>query len=228
MDEVLRLAAGCRPAEDLVAYHEGTLAGRRREELRAHLDGCASCCAAMEFLAGTEEADAVPLPADVEQRLEDLMAAAMPAAASAKPGASTPWLRLAAGLLVASFLVVSGWLWLAPGGPGQETGALRSEDRLVALSPAGRITAVPERFTWSPRPQAVDYVVVLLDEDLEEIWTGATAAAGTSLELDAEARRRLAAGGRFSWQVIARNRRGAAFDESPVTHFEIAGATPTP
>jgi len=232
VDEVLRLAAGCRPADDLLAYHENALAPERRMELQSHLDDCDACRAAIDFLATADapgeaaEGDPIPLPAGVAQRLEDLMAQVGKRSVSSSSSGS-PWLRLAASFLVAASLAVTGWLWLVPDGFDDDPDVLRSSDRLVTLEPVGRLAAPPEQFVWSPHGQASTYTVFLLGESLEEIWSGSTLDAGARLELDGEARRLLASGGRFSWQVVARNRRGFLFDQSAVTQFEIAVPEPT-
>jgi hypothetical protein len=56
------------------------------------------------------------------------------------------------------------------------------------------------------------------------IWTRRNENAEARLVLDAEAKRALATGSGYSWQVEALDAVGAVIDSSAMAHFEIAGA----
>ena len=112
-DEVIRRARGCLPAEDLITYHEGTMGANNRHTLEAHLPGCVSCRAALEYLASDaaqQPGGQTTLPQAVEERIEALMAAAVrqePESSSRSvPGRA--WMKLAAGVFLAASLALFG------------------------------------------------------------------------------------------------------------------------
>lgn len=230
-NEVIRQVRGCLPAEDLVAYHDGTVGANTRHTLEAHLPGCVSCRAALEYLASDvgEPGGQTVLPRAVEERIEAMMAAAVrqePEFSSRSvPGRA--WMKLAAGVFLAAGLALFGYVWWSPTGFDQDLGGLRSNETLQVLSPAGRIDTPPDSFRWTSHPLARSYSVLLFDEEMNEIWHGRTPDDDTELSLDGTAVQLLAAGGRFSWQVIALDGKEYAFDRSSIEHFESGVAFST-
>ncbi len=69
--------------------------------------------------------------------------------------------------------------------------------------------------------------MLLFDEEMNEIWQGRTSDDDTELSLDGTALQLLAAGGRFSWQVIALDGKEYGFDRSSIGHFESGAASST-
>ena len=231
-DDVIRRARGCLPAEDLVAYHDGTMRANTRHTLEAHLPDCASCRAALEYLASdaAREPGGQPvLPPAVEERIEAMMAAVVrrELESSARFAPGTAWMKLAAGVFVAASLALFGYVWWSPAGFDQDLGGLRSNETLQVLSPAGRIDTLPDSFRWTSHPLAKSYSVLLFDEEMNEIWQGRTSDDDTELSLDGTAMQLLAAGGRFSWQVIALDGKEYGFDRPSIGHFESGAASST-
>lgn len=223
-DEVIRHASGCPSADALVVYHEGTDSSGDRAALEAHLPGCEACRSALEYLssdAAAEPAEPSDLPPAVAERLEATLAAAT---RDTGPVHRPAWMKLAAGLLLAASLALAGYVWWPSGGFDEDLGPLRSDGTLQAMEPAGHMNTVPVRFRWTAHPLAASYSVILFDDEMREIWEAQTSGDATELAPDAVARRLLAGGGRFSWQVIARDGTGFGFDRSPIGHFEIDAA----
>ena len=231
-DEVIRRVRCCLPAEDLVAYHDGTMGANNRHTLEAHLPDCLSCQAALEYLvsdAARQPGGQMALPQAVEERIEALMAAAVREEAES-PSRYAPgraWMKLAAGVFLAASLALFGYVWWSPAGFDQDLGGLRSNETLQVLSPAGRIDTLPDSFRWTSHPLAKSYLVLLFDEEMNEIWQGRTSDDDTELSLDGAAMQLLAAGGRFSWQVIALDGKDYGFDQSSIGHFESGVASST-
>ena len=156
-----------------------------------------------------------------------MMAAALREEAASRSAPGRAWMKLAAGVFLAASLALFGYVWWSPAGFDQDLGGLRSNETLQVLSPAGRIDTLPDSFRWTSHPLARSYLVLLFDEEMDEIWQGRTSDDDTELSLDGTAMQLLAAGGRFSWQVIALDGKEYGFDRSSIGHFESGAASPT-
>jgi RNA polymerase sigma factor (sigma-70 family) len=116
IDEVIRRARGCLPAEELVAYQDGTIGPRNRDTLEAHLPGCVSCRAALEFIAsgGTREPEnKSTLSQAVLDRIEATMAATIRVEPESPPRfiPGSIWMKIAAIIILVAILVIAGYLY---------------------------------------------------------------------------------------------------------------------
>jgi hypothetical protein len=224
VDEVIRAARGCPPAQALAAYREGT-PEEDRARLESHLRGCAPCRAALDHLdfPGGEPPEEGAIPADVARRLDDRIEALRREPAPARGAGAAPWMKLAAGILLVSAVALAGYLWLGPDRSDDDLGAPRGGEALETIAPAGALAEPPEAFLWTAHPGAASYQILVFDEAMEEVWSATTE--GTRLAAPEEIRERLARGGRFSWQVLALDRREAPIEGSAVRHFAIGAGT---
>ena len=215
---------GCPGADDLQRFHEAKLDAGEREAIATHVERCASCRDAVRFLKGTgspEEEAGFDLPADVEQRSEEALAAVSAGDTATAAGRWSYLLRAAAGVLLVAALAIGGYQVLGPDGTGGDLGELRGDEPLVLIAPKGQLEAPPTEMSWIAHPDAKFYRVTLLDENLEEVWSHRTGDAATSLRLDGVQRAAFAAGGSFTWQVEALSEVGGTIERSGATHFDV-------
>jgi hypothetical protein len=225
--EIAARASGCPGADDLQRFHEGSLTGTDRDAVAAHVEGCHPCSEALEFLEW-EQAEATQpeadVPRDVERRVDALIdGASGPPRASRARFLWSGALRIAAGVALVGALSVLGYQWLDRRAVDEDLGELRGDTPLELVHPVARIDTPPDAMRWVAHPQALTYRIILLDENLEEVWVRKTEDSTPALAPDAEAIAALAPGGRYTWQVEALDAVGAVIDRSAAAHFEIAG-----
>lgn len=171
---------GCLSVEQLAE----AAAGRDREardRAVAHASECAAC------------AEELRLALELGPWAERAGRAAPPARRS-----FPAWLPVAAGLLLA----LGVGLWLR-GPRARETQPLRGlPESRPALEPAdgSSAAAAPRELSWSAIPGARGYSVGLFDAESTPIWSSGRLPS-PRVELPAEVRSRLAAGGEFLWRV---------------------------
>jgi len=165
-DEILARSSGCPDADQLEAYHVGSLDDTIRDRIRSHLLACEPCSAAIAFLAS--EPTNQQLPEDLLQRTEEWIATA----SDEKPKRAGSIPRWAwAALATAAMLAVIGFLPL-----GEETPA-PDAPRFRETANAGVRSLVPEeglsrddcRLRWTPGPEGSVYRVTVFTEDLQVI-----------------------------------------------------------
>jgi hypothetical protein len=224
--EVAAMIAGCPPAEQIQAYHDGALAPEIRDATADHVAQCRPCAAALECLqAEAEEPSDADLPPEIERRSEELIDGVRQPAAVRKRRWWEDSLRVAAMIVFAVALGVAAWQWMGPGRIDDDLGEYRGGQPLDLLKPVGRSTEPPATMQWEIHPEAQSYRVILLDESMNEVWTRRTETVEGRLILDAAAIDALTPGSRYTWQVEGLDAVGAVIDRSPAAHFEIAGAS---
>ncbi|NOZ94201.1 MAG: hypothetical protein GXP47_05600 [Acidobacteria bacterium] len=151
------------------------------------------------------------------------------------PGAPAParetkrprmWRGLLAGLVaaaavVAVILVIRPQLGTSPTIPsGNESMSLRSGESVASplvVSPRGELSAPPAGFSWQAVPGARGYVVELLGEDGEPVWTSdELKTASTPWPSTVPA-----AKGRYYWRVLAIPRNGGEPVASDLESFDV-------
>jgi hypothetical protein len=225
--ELAAAIEGCPPAEQLQAYHDGTISPEMRDTTATHVARCASCAAALEYLKSeAAEPPTADVPPDVERRSEEFVDAVRQAADPRQHRGWGDLLRVAAMIVFASALGLFAWQWLGTNGIDDDLGVYRGGEALDLLQPVGPLTELPAAMQWEVHPEAASYRVILLDESMNEVWIRRTETADGRLVLDAESIGALSPGSRYTWQVEGLDAVGAVIDRSAAAHFEIAGEPP--
>lgn len=229
--------AGCPDADALQRLREGTLASREAEDVGRHLRACGACRESVEYLreegAPGASAPGIDPPVEVTRRSDRLIEeVARPPAQETANSFWTSALRLAAGLVLAGSLSAAGYFWWAgrtqpEQGPLGDLGVLRGGAPLEPSDPIGALPEPPASMRWAPHPQAATYQVILFDEAMNKVWTRETPDSTPVLTLDPQARGAFAAGGRFTWQVVAVGRLGQPLGRSPAAQFSVVSSEPT-
>jgi len=224
---VAAMIEGCPPAEQLQAYHRGTLVTEARDETANHVARCRRCAAALEHLeSGSAEDHPAALPPEVEQRTAELVDAVRRETAAPSRRWWEGALRVAAVLAFGMALGLGAWQWLGPEGLDDDLGVYRGGESLDLLEPVGVLAEPPVTMSWEVHPEAMSYHVILFDEGMDTVWTRLNENVEGRITLDAEAIEAMSPGSRYTWQVEALDAVGAVIESSEAAHFEIAGATP--
>lgn len=210
----------CPPTAEIVALVEGTLKPPASEAIVDHAARCPSCFRALSAARAVGRWTAEVQPFDLSSRDLERLRTLAPVAA-ARVGGIRRWIPYAAAAGVA-VLVLAGGLQLfdrpvaVP--PDGVVRGIPSGLDLVSPAPDAILPAPPERLEWKADPAEGRFRVRLLASVSEEIWRAETTE--SSVALPAEARERLAAGGRFLFEVGRMNGAGhpGAID---VASFEI-------
>ncbi len=221
--ELASRLAGCPDAETLATLQEGRLDAVHRRGIEEHVKSCTPCREAVVFLVRTGATGEFPeaLPADVERRSEELLRdfGSLPAR---RQSLWPMMLQVAAGLTLVAALAVGGFSLLRPDRVPGDLGALRGDEPLTLVSPAGETGPKPVELRWVAHPNATRYRVVVLDEELQEVWSRTSPGPEPLLVLDQAEQDLLAPGHRYTWRVVALNEFGARVGESPAAQFEIS------
>ncbi|MBI1874086.1 MAG: hypothetical protein HYS05_09385 [Acidobacteria bacterium] len=210
--------------DELIQWRdEGAAADRDR--VVGHLAVCDECGARYAEIIRTrpvEHAAVVLRPADFVAR--GYKAYAGPAR---RPEGPASWLRdwrpltvAAAGIVVVGVAIFgpSAWRHVQPLESDVERATIRGGS-LVAVMPAGRLTAAPSAFEWHSPIEAARYRVDVFDPRQQLILS--MRATGDRLVLTSELRDRLTPGTRYAWKVIALDEAGTVLSESGLETFEV-------
>lgn len=194
-------------------------------EERGHLDHCARCqterALAIEFeqdRPGADEADVESVMIELRRRLS----ATRPAGRSRGSWLLSPWLQLAAGVVLAAGLGYVAWdREPALGNPDGET--YRS-DTVVVVGPMGDFVEPPSRFEWVRQDGATQYRISVREVDGTLVWS--TTTAGAFLEIPTAVLGVLVPGKTLVWDIIALDAGGAMVARSSEQRFRIGGRPP--
>ncbi len=95
----------------------------------------------------------------------------------------------------------------------------RSSD-IVAIAPAGDLTAPPTEFHWEAVPAAAAYAIELTGVDGAVLWSAQSTVA--SVAVPAAIRAQFVPGRAFRWSVTARNTAGQKIASSNLQSFDIS------
>ncbi len=221
--EVASRLAGCPDAETLATFQEGRLDAAGHRGIEGHVKRCTPCRQAVAFLeqSGAIEEFPQPLPSEVERRSDQLLQG-IGSSSTRRP---SPWpmmLQIAAGLTLVAALAVGGFSLLGPGRSPSDLGSLRGDEPLSLLFPSGITAETPTELRWVAHPDATRYRIEILNENLEEIWSGQTSGAETVLVVDSTGLDLLIPGRMYIWRVVAQDEFGATVGASPAAQFEIS------
>lgn len=127
----------------------------------------------------------------------------------------TLWIPIGVAAAIAMAVLVPMVPMMTANRPAPSSTREGSGDAPVPISPAGQLTATPERFEWHPLKGASAYELLLFREDGTLLWQ--QRAAGTSLDRRADLQ---LPPGRYYWRMRALSDESAPA-ESPLTNFEI-------
>lgn len=167
----------------LASYLDGRLEGAAREEIEAHLAGCAECRAGAVLLRTMpveeeaipiemlERARAVPPPGAVAAHDAAPHGAPHAAPSHAVPEpADASWIyRFVTGVAAAVVIAIAlgAWYRLGPPPPGQAAAPYRGTEQTpfdrLEPGPGEKVSAADLRFRWGAIPGADRYVVKVLD-----------------------------------------------------------------
>ena len=202
-----RLMAGLTPAE------------------QGHVDQCARCQAeralALEFeqsVPGPDEADVQSVVRELQQRF----AATRTAAMSRRPRYLSPWLQLAAGVVLAAGL---GYLvWDREPAIGKTDSAVYRSNTVSVIGPNGDLVEPPARFEWTLVPGAARYRIDVREVDSTLVWS--TTTADVSVATPSAVLQVLVPGKALVWDITALDASGAVVAHSAEQRFRISGGPP--
>jgi hypothetical protein len=233
LHDALKPGPDCVSIEELGRYADGSLAPHERSIVTSHVDGCANCQAELALLRAFADATV----RDDERNVVDGGLARLrrhePAIfvdtdrpqSSRKGWLSLPALRTAFSLAAVLLAIVGGFYLFnsdvprLPSSVGAGTETTRSLT-VIARTPIGDQTKVPERLEWQPVSGAGRYHVSLMEVDRHELWAADTT--DTAVTLPAAVRGQIVPAKTLIWQVKAFAAAGAPLAESSVERFRLA------
>jgi hypothetical protein len=191
-----------------------------------HVDQCARCQAeralAIEFeqsVPGTDDADVQSVVSQLQQRF----AATRTPAMSRRPRYLSPWLQLAAGVVLAAGL---GYLvWDREPTIGKTDSGVYRSSTISVVGPHGDLVDPPARFEWTLVPGAARYRIDVREVDSTLVWS--TTTADVSVATPQAVLQVLVPGKALVWDITALDANGAVVAQSAEQRFRIGGG-PSP
>jgi hypothetical protein len=202
----------CRFDDHIDGYLLDRLGGTERERFEEHYFNCPSCFERLrerEALIRAVRARGPALcPAPATERRRPTLGALAPRTLAA---AAAVLVLVAAALVVAPRLRKA-----APDFVLSGDGTVRG-GTIEVVSPRGDLDAPPAALEWRPAGADLEFRVYLFESDV--LWTATTR--DHSIALPDDVRKRLAAGGEYSWQVKAFSVQGGLAALSERIRFRV-------
>lgn len=212
--QALEPTPDCLPVERLMA--DLTTAEQQ------HVEGCARCQAeravAIQFEQnepGADEADVQAVARELQRRI----AAARPAGVSRRPQILSPWLQLAAGVVLTVGLAYL--VWDREPTIGDSGGDVYRTNAVSVVGPVGDLVEPPARFEWALVAGAAQYKISVREVDSTVVWSSTTA--GTSVATPSAVSQVLVPGKTLIWDITALDANGAVIAQSPEQRFRVNG-----
>ncbi len=221
--ECLERTWRCPDEREVAAFFDGTLAGRERERMEAHLARCVSCREQIALLARLSDA---PLPESVPD--DWLTRARGLVQAPRKRDSRRYWRWAVVAAATACILFVAVVVTRRPVRREVSTpsasgmrgiAAPSSSPRLISPTPGAILDGRDLEFRWTPVPGAVQYRVSVLTADGDIVWQQDSE--GSSAKLPADVR--LKAGQKYFVWIRASLRDGNSA-RSQAVRFSVVGA----